>query len=266
MKYLISLSGLLLLIGFILLLIGDYWDKHSFINNIGLAFTSAGITTFLFKYDLYEMLSDSGIRQSGVEAIQHGRSAMLEHHGGIESFFRRAHPKEIDICGIAMYSFFEPHQVLDVLIKLASEGYKIRIAFADPNSPELRLQEEVEQKPGSLKHHIEYLVEKINDRISKTANSQYISEQFTVVHSKLLPKAFLIRSGSKLILTQYFYRGPHNSPTFLVNDIPGGIFEQYRVYLNDVFLSGVPVRGRLERTGIENGEQIVQDEACSSRG
>lgn len=258
-KYLLSLSGLLMLSGVVLLLVSGYLDWHNLVNNVGLAFTAAGVTTFLFKFDLQEMISDSGIRQSGVEAIKHGRNAMLEHIGGLEHFLRKARPKEIDICGIAMYSFFEPNSVFNLLMKLASEGYKIRIAFADPKSSELCLQEEVEHKPGSLKYHIEYLADSMSDQLLHNAESRNLRRQFTVVYSKLLPKAFLVRGGSKIIISQYFHRGPHFSPTFLIHDLPDGIFKDYRVYLDDIFESGVRVADLHRSTGLEDEDGEPQD-------
>lgn len=267
-KYLRSLSGILILCGILLLLVSGYCDWHNFVENLGLALSAAGITTFLFKYDIYQMISDNGLRQSGIEAVKQGRNAMLEHVGGTEDLLRKARPKEIDICGIAMYSFFEPHSIYNLLIQLASEGYRIRIAFADPTSPELGLQEDVEHKPGSLKHHIEYVVDAIARQMQNHSNQDTIRQQFTVVYSRLLPKAFIVRAGSKMLVTEYFHRGPHFSPTYFLLDVPGGIFEEYRDYLDDVFRSDsrrVDMCNRITSTP-NTADKLLREESQRNNG
>jgi hypothetical protein len=233
-KYLKSLSGILILYGILLLLISGFWDWHSLIENFGLAFTAAGITTFLFKFEIYPLITDDNLRQSGIEKVTHGRNPMFESVGSLEDLLRKSRPKEIDFCGIAMYSLFEPNNLYDLTVTLASEGYKIRIIFAYPDSPELFLQEEMEHKPGALKYHIQYLIEALKKRIGQHKNPDQILSNLKVGYSKMLPKEFILRTGNQMIVSKYFYRGPHFSPTLLLKDVPGGIFNSYRQYLDDI--------------------------------
>jgi len=233
-KYLRSLSGILILLGVLFLGLSGYFDWNHMLQNVGLALTAAGITTFLLKFDIYEMISDSGIRESGVEAVKHGRNAMLEYVGGIEEFLRKARPRQIDICGIAMYSLFEPHSLYDLLISLARESYEIRLIFANPASPELALQEEVEHKPGSLKNHIEYIRDALSQRLNEQPDKHKVTEHLSLYYSRLLPKSFIIRSGSRIIVTKYFHRGPHFAPCYLIKDVPEGVYQLYLQYVDDI--------------------------------
>lgn len=234
-KYLLSLSGILLLSGTLLLVASGYFDWHSLIENYGLALTAAGITTFLLKYDIHDSLADTQIRRAGIEAIKHGRGAMVDTVGGISAFLHGAHPREIDICGMAMYSFFEPNSMYNTLLDLAAAGYKIRIAFADPESPELRLQEEAEHKIGTLTAHINHLVKTISDAIAQHPHQKDVQKRIKIVYSRNLPKCFIVRAGNHMLVTTYLLRGPHGSPTLHVANVPDGIFAAYKQYLDDVF-------------------------------
>jgi hypothetical protein len=220
--------------GIISLLLSCFFDWKCILQNIGLAFIVAGITTFLLKYDIYEMLANDGIRNAGIEAIKHGRNAMLEYVGGLEDFLRKAHPRKIDICGIAMYSLFEPNNLYELLINLAKDKYKIRIIFADPESKELKFQEEVEHKENSLKQHIKHIIKVLEKRLKQNQNSKELSNYISIHYSKLLPKAFILRSGTKMIITNYFYHGPHYSPCYLIKDVHDGIYKSYIQYLDEV--------------------------------
>jgi hypothetical protein len=234
LRYLKSLSGILMLLGFLFLFISGWIDWHSLVQNIGLALTAAGITTFIFKFELREIVTDDEIRKSGIEIVRHGRNSILETIGNLEDFLRKSRPKEIDIIGISMYSLFEPTNLYNLLISLANENYKIRIIFAHPESLELTLQEEMEHKPGSLKYHINYLVDAFRKRLHQYSTIENILTNLTLWHSKLLPKEFIMRAGSQMIVSKYFYRGPHFSPTFLLREVPNGFFESYRQYFEDV--------------------------------
>lgn len=235
-KYIRSLSGILILLGALLVFISNaIWDWQAILANFGLAFLAAGITTYLLKYDIDNYLSNDNIRNSGIEVITHGRNAMVESLGGISELFLKSRPKEIDIIGIAMYSFFEPNNLYDEIINLANDKYKIRIVFADPGSKELTSQERVENKPGSLKYHIEYIVEQFRIRAGKINPPDNFRNNFILGYSSLLPKSFIIRFGSRMMVSEYFYRGPHYSPTYFLKDIPNGLYETYYQYINDIF-------------------------------
>ena len=180
------------------------WDWHTIFANFGLAFLAAGVTTYLLKFDIDNYLSNDNIRNSGIEVITHGRNSMVESLGGISELFFQP-PKEIDIIGIAMYSFFEPNNLYDEIINLANDKYKIRIVFADPKSNELTYQEKVENKPGSLKYHIEYIVEQFRIRAKKINPTDNFKNNFIIGYSSLLPKSFIIRFGSRMMVSEYFY-------------------------------------------------------------
>ena len=92
-KYIRTLAGVLMLSGVLLLVLSGLWDWHSLVANIGLALTSAGVTTFLIRYDISEATSTNLTRNVGIAAVGHGRSAMLEGIGPIDSLLRRSRPK-----------------------------------------------------------------------------------------------------------------------------------------------------------------------------
>ncbi|KAB0665078.1 hypothetical protein F6V25_10665 [Oryzomonas japonica] len=233
-KYIKSLSGVLILLGVGFLLLSGFYDWKGFIQNIGLVLSGAGVTTFILKFDLFEIVSSDEIRKSGIEMVRHGRNSMVEMIESIEEFMRKARPKEIDICGISMYSFFEPHSLYDLVLNLASEGYKFRIIFADPNSTELSFQEQVEHKPGALKSHIEYLSNKFSDHCRRHQSASIIRGNIKIGYSGLLPKVFIVRAGGKMFVSSYLHRGPHVSPTFMLSDVPNGFYSYYLQYIDDI--------------------------------
>jgi hypothetical protein len=233
-RYVRSLSGILMLSGLLFLLISGFWDWHSLVAHIGIALSAAGITTFLVRYDISEAAADNEIRRCGIAMARNGRNLVVGELGDLEGFLRKARPREIDVLGIAMYSLFEPGQLYDTIVSLADEGYAVRVVLADPNSPELALQEYLEDKPGVLKHHIEYIVDAFRKRIANHQNRARICANLKIGYSRPLPKAFILRAGHRMITSAYLGRGPHFSPTVMLEDVPDGFFEDYKEYVDDV--------------------------------
>lgn len=229
-----TLAGLLSAIGFALLVVASFADWHGLLAAVAVALIVSGLTTFLLRYELLDELRDDRLRQSGIEAATLGRTTILEHVGGLSLFLQNARPREIDICGISMYSVLGPG-IQRLLVDLAANGFLIRLALADPASPELSLQEVVEGKPGTLKHHIGLLISQIKHLVQGHPKSAELCTHLIVGNSTILPKQFIIRAGNKLVVCSYFHRGPFETPSLFVIDRPEGFFDQYRRYLDDLF-------------------------------
>lgn len=122
-----------------------------------------------------------------------------------------------------MYSFLITKKILPVIYEL-SENYTIRVIFANPSSSEVYFQSEEENKPNKLKENIIWLSKKIIDE-DKT-------HRIKVYYSKTLPKAFIVRSGSKMIITPYLLNGPFEEPTIMASDTGYAANTYYRTYKN----------------------------------
>lgn len=187
-------------------------------NGIGGSLISAGITIFLIKFDIMDALKTNSMDEFGVLDIVGGRDDVFSagYDRNIDSsdwkgFMEKSSDKTIDIVGISMYSFFFPNNLISHIIMLAQKHYKIRIVFANPTSEEVSIQSEEEGKPGKLKENIEFLSRKI------LTESEGIKD-IELYYSETLPKAFIVRSGNKMIITPYLLEGPFKVPTIIAND------------------------------------------------
>ncbi|WFD09778.1 hypothetical protein [Tepidibacter hydrothermalis] len=234
-------------------IIGQYLNLHtmqwikeilqSLTENFGVALISSAVTIYLIKYDVINMIQKDNLNDLGIKNIIKGRDnvfnrdkdSVINNFNSWEDFFKSANPKQIDIIGISMYSFFMPNNIIDLLIQLASKKYKIRIIFADPESNELKFQEEAENKPTVLKNHIRHVVSTIKQSILNNSKKDDIYKYISVYYSRTLPKNFLVKSGNKMIVTPYLLRGPFESPTLILeNNSEIGFYKEYNHYIDDV--------------------------------
>ncbi len=202
---------------------------------VGTSLISASITIFLIKFDIMDMIQSSSMEKFGVIDICNGRDHIFENNDmrdlkahNWEEFLRQSSDKTIDIIGISMYSFLVTKNILTVIYKIAKK-YTIRIVFADPFSTEVRLQSEEENKPNKLKENIEWLSKKIIEE-DKT-------QSIKVYYSKTLPKAFIVRSGSKMIITPYLLKGPFEEPTIVASNTgyaDNTYYETYKNYIEKI--------------------------------
>ena len=197
---------------------------------VGTSLISASITIFLIKFDIMDMIQNSSMEKFGIIDICSGRDHVFDNDGvremkahNWEEFLRQSSDKTIDIVGISMYSFLVTKNILPIIYNIA-KNYTVRVVFADPFSSEVRLQSEEENKPNKLKENIEWLSKKIIDE-DKT-------HCIEVYYSKTLPKAFIVRSGSKMIITPYLLKGPFEEPTIMASNTGYAENTYYETYIN----------------------------------
>jgi len=239
-KYLRSLSGILLLLGIMLLIISSIWDWHSFIENIGLTLSVSGVTMFLYKTEILDIVKENKINKLSISGIDYGRDFFLKTQSDIDNFFTNNKTKIINICGISMYSFFNPNNLYVKLIEYASLDYKIKIIFANPESQELSYQEEVEEKPGFLKEHIKLSVQQFRKEIIKRGKEEKVFDNIEIYFSKTVPRVFIFGNSNKMVVTQYGLRGPFNSPTMLLTKAgENSLYYAYADYFNDLIENAI---------------------------
>ena len=63
-----------------------------------------------------------------------------------------------------------------------------------------------------------------------------------IYYSQSLPKAFVVRAGTQMIVTPYLLSGPFKMPTFIVNECGDEkMFEFYKDYIDQIIKSGKQV-------------------------
>lgn len=233
----LAILGLLLILCHVLV---KNTELKSIISCIGTSLISAGITMFLIRFDILDMVQNNCLEEYGVLSITNGRDHVFEKdvYNAIkahdwESFLKKSTDNTIDIIGISMYSFLITKGVLPTLYEL-DDNYNIRIVFADPNSSEVKLQSIEENKEGKLKDNIEWLSKKIKSE----------KPSINLFYSKTLPRAFIVRSGDKMVITPYLLKGPFEEPTILASNkgyANNTFFETYSNYINMLIRSAKKV-------------------------
>ena len=224
----LAILGLLLIL-FHVIVKND--ELRSIFSCIGTSLISAGITMFLIRFDILDMVQDNCLKEYGVLSIVSGRDHVFEKdiYNDIKArdwknFLTKSTDNTIDIIGISMYSFLITKGVLYTLYEL-DDKYTIRIVFADPSSSEVKLQSIEEKKEGKLKDNIEWLSKKIKRE----------KPSINLFYSKTLPRAFIVRSGDKMVITPYLLSGPFEEPTIIASNkgyANNTFFETYSNYIS----------------------------------
>lgn len=222
---------------------------------IGTSLISAGITIFLIKFDIMSELKNNYMDKYGIIGIEDGRNAIFKDNTKREfnyidwkEFLKKSSDKTIDIVGISMYSFFYPNNLIDFIINLAKKKYVIRIFFANPLSNEVNLQSIEEEKEGKLKEHIELLSKEFIERISNHEKRDKINKYLEIYYCKTLPKAFIVRSGNKMIITPYLLKGPFKEPTIIAynkNTGENSYYGTYYEYINKINKSAIRIGNQM---------------------
>lgn len=251
-------SFILLISGLLLIAVQELISVISLKNivtNIGTSFVSSAITIFLIKFDILDLIQNNSMEKFGILGLADGRDSIFKNDDiqnikarNWEDFFRCSSDKTIDIVGISMYSFLITKGILPILFELSST-YSIRIIFADPVSQEVAYQSIEEGKPGKLQDNIKWISSKI---LSECQN-----ENIKVYFSKTLPKAFIVRSGNKMIITPYLLSGPFDEPTIVACDkgfTQNAYYNTYLKYIEKVIDSSREVQ--LSEVSVESSVGI----------
>lgn len=245
-----QLTVILAAIGLIFLLIGIFFEGNnilvSIFSCIGTSLISASVTIFLVKFDILDMFRKNNIDKYGIMEVKSGRNQLFvgEEKSSLnckswEEFLKKSSDKTIDIIGISMYSFLWSNRLIDLMLKLAEDNYIIRIVFANPDSEEVKFQSIEERKPGKLAENILYTSNKIIELISQSQNGR-LSANFSVYYSQTLPRAFIVRSGCRMIITPYLLRGPFYEPTIIADKWCAeekSFYNAYMLYIDDLINS-----------------------------
>lgn len=158
----------------------------------------------------------------------------------------------IEIIGISMYGYFTPEALERNLIKMAADGKKITIIWADPFSEEVKLQSLAENKAGKLKEHILLLRDMFNTHYSdlELSKQQKVKENMQLLYSKTFPRAWIVRADDYMIYTPYFLAGPYEEPVFVsVKGDNNFLYTRLKNYIE-----------QLKKDSLKYGELIKEDE------
>lgn len=231
----LGILGILLIVVHILI---PFESIKSIITCVGTSFMSAAITIFLVKFDIMDLIQNNIMEKYGIIDIAHGRDAVFVN-GEIEKiktdswedFLRNSSDNTVDIVGISMYSFLITKDILRILYEL-SDNFVIRIVFANPSSQEVAYQSSEEGKPGKLQENIKWISEKI---LVECKNNN-----IHIFYSKTMPRAFIVRSGNKMIITPYLLDGPFKEPTIIAGDrgfVENSYYDTYMRYIEKIICS-----------------------------
>lgn len=160
--------------------------------------------------------------------------------------------KVINIVGIALNGFFTDERislVSKILMLCINENYKVSIVVGNPYSEEIKIQSLGQQKitenhiAESVMNTYSTFIKAIKGLDNKYQEgkmkcselpSEILKTHFSFCFSPSLPKAFIVRSGSYMIITPYQMQneGPSVAPTMIVKDADAdGFFNQYLHYI-----------------------------------
>lgn len=160
--------------------------------------------------------------------------------------------KVINIIGIALNGFFTDERislVSKILMLCINENFKVSILVGNPYSEEIKIQSIGQQKvterhiAESVMNTYSTFMKAIEDLDNKYQKgklkcseipSKILKNSFSFCFSQSLPKAFIVRAGSYMIITPYQMQneGPSVAPTMVVKDADAdGFFTQYLHYI-----------------------------------
>lgn len=173
----------------------------------------------LSKGDTNEILKN----RYGIAKMLTGRNYLFDEDFeklfGVKSWkdlFSKVH--EIEIIGISMYGFFTPEGLERNLIRMAADGKKITVIWANPFSEEVRLQSIAEKKEGKIKEHILLLRDMFNNHYKDldAPKQEKVKENIQLLYSETMPKAWVVKVDDFIIYTPYFLSGPYEEPVFVL--------------------------------------------------
>ncbi|HDY7704369.1 TPA: hypothetical protein RQK06_004486 [Vibrio vulnificus] len=198
-------------------------------KNLGSGLLGAVLSLIVIRTQLEKYFDSVNLKNSGIKGYRNGYPEILESLGGVNKYFTLRFNKTIDIFGIAMSGFFEENDMVNLVCDRANQGYKVRVFFADPDSEELKNQELIEGKEGELKLNINRLTREL---LKRMLENERCKNNIEVYHLKTLPRSFILRSGNRMIVTNYLYEGPTHAPSiYLKDDEYLNAFEKYQDYI-----------------------------------
>lgn len=226
---------------------------------------SALLSTFLAIWlTRNDILEDDFVRKKdkfGLIAIESGYKkffsnedcfAYLKIQSWEDFFCKYNSEKEINIIGIALNGFFADERislVSKILMLCINENFKVSILVGNPYSEEIKIQSKGQQKvteshiaESAMNTYFTFMkaIENLDNDYQKgklkcsELPSKFLKNFFSFSFSQNLPKAFIVRSGSYMIITPYQMQneGPSVAPTIVVKDADAdGFFAQYIHYI-----------------------------------
>lgn len=233
MRFFYSTLVVLCLVAYLFFLYESRWKPliafKELLGNFAIGIVGSILSLIVIRSQLEKVFDSLNLKNSGIKGYKNGYPEILESLGGAETFFTLRMNKKIDVFGIAMSGFFEENSIVDLLYRRAKKGYQVRVFFADPESEELKNQEQTENKPGELQLNIKRLTRELSDKFSAEKGTR---NKIKIYHLRSLPRAFILRSGNRMIVTNYLYEGPTQAPSiYLKDDDYLNAFEKYLDYI-----------------------------------
>ena len=232
---------------------------------IASALISATVTIYMVKRDIIENELMEKIQDYGIITFEDSYDRVFANEDAkiylrAESwidFWAKSENKYICISGISMEGFFSNNDIRRQLINLCLvSGYEIDIILANPYSEEVIMQSIGEDKvietdirrkilntysilAKDMKHiQAEYETKKDRDEIYsrlKRKPEEIFKEKFHVRFSYIMPKALIMQSGIKMIVSPYMVDGSTRQPTLIVKDTSDNSFyDSYIKYLDRI--------------------------------
>ena len=173
----------------------------------------------LSKGELNEILKN----RYGIAKMFIGRNNLFDEDTekifGVKSWqevFRKV--DEIEIIGVSMHGFFTSEGLEQNLIKMAADGKKITVIWANPFSEEVRLQSVDEKRGGKIKDHILSLRDLFNNHYCdlELKDQEKVKKNIKLLYSPTIPKAWIVRVDDFMIYTPYLWMHYNEEPVFVL--------------------------------------------------
>lgn len=171
---------------------------------------------------------------------------------------------EIEIIGVSMYGFFTPEGLERNLIRMAADGKKITIIWANPFSEEVRLQSIAEKKEGKLKEHILLLRDMFNNHYNdlELTKQQEVKENIQLLYSENFPKAWIVRCDDYMIYTPYFLAGPYEEPVFVLvkgDNTNSFLYTRLSIYIEQLKKDSLKYGKLIEKNNMKDNSSATYD-------
>lgn len=206
----------------------------SLIATAGIAYLYQRFGTNSLSFYLDKLLHNFSITQTAMElGIQDMWRERRHIPNDMWNSFTEKASSEVWLLGMAELGFAEDPKFHKIVLEGASRGCNYRFLLLDPNSDIVSLVDKREGGGDQLQGRIRRSIQKFS---SLENQSQKLKGTIEVrIHSNV-PQVSIIRSDNDLLITPYMYYRPGNSSyTFHVHKTPGGIFEHYTNFFEQVW-------------------------------
>ena len=195
---------------------------------------SIGVVILLAGFGLKPLLEEDNLDDLGIQNAWRERSRAFESVTPIE-LLRAPGISRVDVLAITMNSFLvSDEQMINQMEVLVRSGVPLQLLFADLSSTEVALQDSLETNTGKIQTDIRAGLEILKALRTRLQGKGINVDNFRIGQCSTMPRVFVLRAGPRMLVANYLFLGSKHSPTLDLVQQPGGLFQKYEEYIDQM--------------------------------